>query len=92
MVIALLNALFPILLGKGFMGHVEYDQALGIYDIVGSFGLHISSSLIFEIAIAVTVMGGLGIVMEAIAYPTARANESTSELMTAQTQDKDSRE
>ena len=79
LVIALLNALFPILLGKGFMGHVEYDQALGIYDIVGSFGLHISSSLIFEIAIAVTVMGGLGIVMEAIAYPTARANESTGD-------------
>ena len=79
LVIALLNALFPIHLGKGFMGHVEYDQALGIYDIVGSFGLHISSSLIFEIAIAVTVMGGLGIVMEAIAYPTARANESTGE-------------
>ena len=79
LVIALLNALFPIHLGKGFMGHVEYDQALGIYDIVGSFGLHISSSLIFEIAIAVTVMGGLGIVMEAIAYPTARANESTGD-------------
>ena len=33
------------------------------------FGLHITSSLIFEIAIAITVMGGLGIIMEAIAYP-----------------------
>lgn len=67
--IALLNALFPIVLGKGFMGHVEFDQILGIYDFVGSFGLHITSSLIFEIAIAISVMGGLGIIIEAIAYP-----------------------
>ncbi len=74
LVIAIVNALFPILIGRGFMGHVEFDMALGIYDIVGSFGLHITSSLIFEIAIAITVMGGLGIIIEAIAYPTARAN------------------
>ena len=57
------------------MGHVEYDQALGIYDIVGSFGLHITSSLIFEIAIAIAVMGGLGIIIEAIAYPTDRSQD-----------------
>ena len=62
------------MLGRGFMGHVQYDKALGIYDLVGAFGLHITSSLIFEIAIAITVMGGLGIIMEAIAYPAARSN------------------
>lgn len=67
--IALLNALFPILLGGGFMGYVEFDKALGLYELVGSFGLHINSSLIFEIAIALTVMGGLGIIIEAIAFP-----------------------
>ena len=67
--IALLNAILPLLLGEAFMGHVEFDQILGIYDLVGSFGLHITSSLIFEIAIAITVMGGLGIIIEAIAYP-----------------------
>ncbi len=66
---ALVNALLPALLGKGFMGHIQFDKALGIYDVVGSFGLHITSSLIFEIAIALTVMGGIGIIMEAIAYP-----------------------
>lgn len=74
LVIAIVNASIPILLGQGFMGHVQYDRELGIYDLVGGFGLHITSSLIFEIAIAITVMGGLGIIMEAIAYPTARSN------------------
>ena len=68
LVLALLNALFPILLGHGFMGHVEFDKALGLYDLVGSFGLHITSSLFFEIAIALTVMGGLGFIIEAIAF------------------------
>ena len=74
LVIAIINALFPMLIGQGFMGHVEFDQALGIYDIVGSFGLHITSSLIFEIAIAITVMGGLGVIVEAIAYPAAQTS------------------
>ncbi len=75
LVIAIANAIFPIFIGRGFMGHVEFDQALGIYDIVGSFGLHITSSLIFEIAIAIAVMGGLGIIIEAIAYPSERSQE-----------------
>ena len=75
LVIAIINAVIPILMGKGFMGHVEYDKALGIYDLVGAFGLHLNSSLIFEIAIAITVMGGLGIIIEAIAYPSARSME-----------------
>ena len=69
LVIAILNALLPLLLGKGFMGHVEFDRLLGIYDAIGAFGLHVTSALIFEIAIAITVMGGLGIIMETIAYP-----------------------
>ena len=69
LLIALLNALIPIFLGAGFMGHVQYDKVLGIYELVGFFGMHISSSLIFETAIALTVMGGLGIIIEAIAFP-----------------------
>ena len=77
LLIAIANALFPILLGQGFMGHVEFDQALGIYEIVGSFGLHVTSSLIFEIAIAISVMGGLGIIIEAIASPTDRQEENS---------------
>lgn len=77
LIIAIANALFPAFIGQGFMGHVEYDRALGIYEIVGSFGLHITSSLIFEIAIAIAVMGGLGIIIEAIAYPTDRSQGLT---------------
>lgn len=69
LVLALLNALFPLLLGKGFLEHVEIDKLLGIYDLVGSLGLHFTSSLIYEIAIAIAVMGGLGMIMEAIAHP-----------------------
>lgn len=76
LLIAIVNAVFPVFVGQGFMGYIEFDQALGIYDLVGSFGLHITSSLIFEIAIAVTVMGGLGIIIEAIAYPTERPQET----------------
>lgn len=69
LIIAIVNGIFPIFLGEGFMGHVSIDKMLGIYDIVGSLGLHITTALIFEIAIALTVMGGLGIIMEAIAHP-----------------------
>jgi len=81
LIIAIANGLFPILINQGFMGHVEYDQALGIYDIVGSFGLHITSSLIFEIAIAIAVMGGIGIIIEAIAYPSERSREPAEALI-----------
>ena len=83
--IAIANALFPLLVGEEFMGHVAFDQALGIYDFMGSFGLHLTSSLIFEIAIAITVMGGLGIIIEAIAYPTERQQESIASPETGQT-------
>ena len=69
LLLALLNAFVPVLMGKGFMGHVEYDKVMGLYELVGSFGLHLSSSLFFEIAIALTVMGGLGMIIDAIAYP-----------------------
>ena len=82
--VAIANALFPLLIGGEFMGHVAFDQALGIYDFVGSFGLHVTSSLIFEIAIAITVMGGLGIIIEAIAYPTERQQESMASPETRQ--------
>lgn len=69
LLLGIINAVFPIFLGKGFMGLVELDKALGLYDVMGSFGLHLTTALIFEIAIAITVMGGLGIIMEAIAHP-----------------------
>lgn len=71
LVLAMLNALLPILFGQGFMGHVEIDKALGLYNIIKPFGLHLTTALIFEISIAITVMGGFGMITEAIAYPKA---------------------
>jgi len=70
LVLAMLNALLPILFDKGFMGHVEIDKVLGLYDIIKPFGLHLTTALIFEISIAITVMGGFGMITEAIAHPT----------------------
>jgi len=69
LVLAIINAIFPVFVGGNFMGVFQFDKALGIYDAVGSLGLHITSALIFEVAIAITVMGGIGIIMEAIAHP-----------------------
>ncbi len=79
LIVAVVNAAIPALLGKGFMGNAQYDRLLGLYEQVGSFGLHLSSSLIFELAIALTVMGGLGIIIEAIAYPTSSADDMSPE-------------
>ncbi len=69
LVVAIVNAIFPIFVGGNFMGLFEIDKALGLYDVVGAFGLHITTALIFEISIALTVMGGIGLIMEAIAHP-----------------------
>jgi hypothetical protein len=58
-----------MLLGEAFLSAIDYDKLLGIDSLVSAMGLHINSGLVFEISIAVTVMGGLGIIMEAIAHP-----------------------
>ena len=91
LVIAIVNAVLPLLAGGSFMGHAQYDKALGIYELVDAFGLHITSSLIFEVAIAITVMGGLGIIIEAIAYPSARADGLVDDTDTANERESDSR-
>jgi NADH:ubiquinone oxidoreductase subunit 5 (subunit L)/multisubunit Na+/H+ antiporter MnhA subunit/uncharacterized MnhB-related membrane protein len=70
LLLAIFNGLMPILFGKGFMGHVEIDKMIGLYDIIKPLGLHVTTALMFEIAIAITVMGGFGMITEAIAHPT----------------------
>jgi len=70
LVLAMLNAVTPLLFGNGFMGHMEIDKVLGIYELIKPFGLHLTTALIFEISIAITVMGGFGMITEAIAHPT----------------------
>lgn len=69
LVMVLINALLPILLGENFMAYVAYDSLLGIDTILKSLGLKLTSTLIYEIGIALTVMGGIGIIIESIAHP-----------------------
>ena len=86
LVIAIVNAAIPVLLGKGFMGHVQYDKVLGIYELSGLWPEH--SSLRFEIA-SITVRARLGIIMErslpAAAHPDGdtRQKLSSDELSAA---------
>jgi multisubunit Na+/H+ antiporter MnhB subunit len=56
------NAAFPLLLGQPFLAHLNLDVALPT-------NLHISSTLVYETGIFLTVLGSVATVMEAIAYP-----------------------
>ncbi|MFN8564912.1 MAG: hydrogen gas-evolving membrane-bound hydrogenase subunit E [Anaerolineae bacterium] len=56
------NALFPMLLGQPFLTHLNTDLALPA-------NLHLSSTLVYETGIFLTVLGSVATVMEAIAYP-----------------------
>jgi NADH:ubiquinone oxidoreductase subunit 5 (subunit L)/multisubunit Na+/H+ antiporter MnhA subunit/multisubunit Na+/H+ antiporter MnhB subunit len=51
-----------------FLGHVDYDKLLGIADwMPGNF--HLSSSFLFEVAIALTVLGGATAVIDTLGRP-----------------------
>jgi multisubunit Na+/H+ antiporter MnhB subunit len=56
------NAVFPMLLGQPFLAHLSFDIALPA-------NLHLSSTLIYETGIFLTVLGSVTTIMEAIAYP-----------------------
>ncbi|RMG89214.1 MAG: DUF4040 domain-containing protein [Chloroflexi bacterium] len=60
-VLALGNAFIPMLFGKPFLylAHIDFSFA----------GVHLGTALIYELAIALTVFGGVGAILEAIAYP-----------------------
>jgi multisubunit Na+/H+ antiporter MnhB subunit len=60
--LAFVNALFPLLAGEGFLQLLELEG-------VSFAGLHLSTTLIFEIAIALTVFGSVGIMLESLAKP-----------------------
>lgn len=62
LVIALGNALAPLLFGEAFL---SFTPVYGI-DIAD---IKIASSLLFEVGIALTVFGGVSTIMEAISYP-----------------------
>lgn len=57
------NAAFPLLLGQPFLAHLSFDQ------ITLPANLHLSSTLVYETGIFLTVLGSVSMVMEAIAYP-----------------------
>ncbi len=72
LVVVIINALIPLIFnlhGGYFLAHVDYGKAMGIADMLHSFGLEFTSDLIFEVGIALSVFGGIGIIMEAIAHP-----------------------
>jgi len=86
LVIVVVNAVIPIIFGLHggtFLAHVDYGKDLGINEMLHRFGLELTSGLFFEIGIALTIFGGLGIIMDAIAHPTEIADiddlESESE-------------
>jgi multicomponent K+:H+ antiporter subunit A len=70
--IVVINGILPMLFGlesATFLAHVDYGKLLGINDLLHRFGLELTSGLLFEIGIALTVFGGFGIIVEAIAHP-----------------------
>jgi NADH:ubiquinone oxidoreductase subunit 5 (subunit L)/multisubunit Na+/H+ antiporter MnhA subunit len=56
------NAAFPMLLGQPFLAHLNLDITLPA-------NLHISSTLVYETGIFLTILGSVTTIMEAIAYP-----------------------
>lgn len=64
LLLALINGLLPLLLEGSFMGLVDFVPSLDFAN------LKLTTTIIFEIAIAVTIFGGVSLIMETIAYPT----------------------
>ncbi|MEM1372727.1 MAG: MnhB domain-containing protein, partial [Pseudomonadota bacterium] len=62
LLLALVNAGFPILLGQAWMAHLTWEW----FDFAG---LKIATTIVFEIAIAVVVLGSVGVILEAIGHP-----------------------
>lgn len=69
LLIAVVNGAIPMLNNGAFLGYVNYGKSLGIDGLLSDFSLKFSSTLVFEIAIFLTVFGGILTIMEAIAHP-----------------------
>ncbi len=63
--LALLNGLFPILVDGNFMGLVDFIPDIDFAN------LKATTTIIFEIGIAVTVFGSVSLIMETIARPSS---------------------
>ncbi|MEL6403640.1 MAG: hydrogen gas-evolving membrane-bound hydrogenase subunit E [Chloroflexota bacterium] len=83
------NGLLALPLGfsnSAFLAYGNYGALLGIDGLLDAFGLKLTTTLIFEIGIALVVMGGITLIMESIAHPTeslrdgfAQAQDETKE-------------
>ncbi len=74
LLLALFNGLLPVLFGGAFMGLIDFIPALDFAN------LKFTTTIVFEIAIALTVFGGVGLIMEAIARPgDVQVSEETPE-------------
>lgn len=60
--LVIFNALLPVLFGQPFLSHITFDIPLPAH-------LHLSTTLVYETGIFLTVLGSVATVMEAIAYP-----------------------
>jgi multisubunit Na+/H+ antiporter MnhB subunit len=63
LLLALGNALMPLLSGGAFMGLVDYWPGLDFAN------LKLTTTVVFEAAIALTVFGSVSLIMETIAHP-----------------------
>lgn len=80
--LVLLDALVPVLFGYPFLAHIEIDKLLGIYNFLDIFGLHLNTTILFEIGVMITVFGGFSAIIEAVAHPqrSAELDHSTPEI------------
>ena len=66
----------PLLLDPAngaLVGYVNYGKLLHIDGFLASFGLKLTSTLLFEIGVAMTVFGGFSVIMEYTAHPQSAA-------------------
>jgi multisubunit Na+/H+ antiporter MnhB subunit len=61
--LVIVNAAFPMLTGSSFLAHLSLE---GVYLPAH---LHLSTTLVYETGIFLTVLGSVSTIMEAIAYP-----------------------
>lgn len=68
LLLACLNALAGMALGDGFFAPVNYGQLLGLARLLPT-GFGLTSSFIFEVSIALTVMGAATLIIDNLGHP-----------------------
>lgn len=76
--LALLNGLGGLVFGAGFLAPVDYGRMLGL---PLPPGLGLTNSFLFEVAIALTVMGAAALMIDNLGHPRDIDSESASEAV-----------